>query len=91
MDNKLFKQIRDYEDYVSDEMVRNMDKDDINELFILTSAYATSYLPFFESVKTDASDSMMLLKIYTTTLKKLERAIVTVGSRMVSKAYEISE
>ena len=77
MENRLFKQVRDYEDYIAVYLEDN--SGDVDNLITLGSAYACAYLSFFDEVKTDASDSMMLLKIYTSTLKKIERAIIEAG------------
>lgn len=83
MENRLFEQVRNYEDYIA--RCVEKDKDDVDSLITIGSAYACAYIPFFEEVKTDASDSMMLLKIYLTTLKKIERAIIVAGIRGMDK------
>ena len=77
MENRLFEQVRNYEDYIAGCITQ--DSGDVDNLITLGSAYACAYLAFFEEVKTDASDSMMLLKIYTNTMKKIERAIIEAG------------
>lgn len=78
MENRLFEQVRNFEDYIAEMME---DTDDVDELIAISSGYACAYIPFFDEVKTDASDSMMLLKIYLNTLKKFERVIVEASIR----------
>lgn len=73
MDNKMFEQVRKLEDYIAEQME---DTNEALDLIAMSSGYACAYIPFFDEVKTDACDSMMLLKIYLNTLKKFERAIV---------------
>lgn len=86
MENKLFKQVCDFEDYIAHEMEENMN--DTDELIALACGYACAYIPFFDEVKTDASDSMMLLKIYLNTLKKIERAVVLATIRGMDKTLD---
>lgn len=73
MDNKMFEQVRKLEDYMAEKFE---DTDEIDELIAIASGYACAYIPLFDEVRTDASDSMMLLKTYLNTLKKFERKIV---------------
>lgn len=85
MENRLFKQVCDFEDHITHEMEENTD--DTGALISLAGGYACAYIPFFEEVKTDASDSMMLLKIYLNTLKKIERAIIIATIRKMDKTF----
>ena len=86
MENRLFKQVCDFEDHIAREMDENMN--DMDVLIALAGGYACAYIPFFEEVKTDASDSMMLLKIFMNTLKKIERAVIVAAIRGMDKTLD---
>ena len=79
MNNSLFEEVRKYEDYIAGCMEDV--QDNLENLIALCSGYACAYIGFFEEVKTDAADSMMLLKIYLSTLKKFERVITVLAIR----------
>lgn len=46
MENRLFEQVRNYEDYIAGCITQ--DSGDVDNLITLGSAYACAYLAFFE-------------------------------------------